>query len=243
VKTKPTTQKITFVVDNFRLTGTLHLPENHRPPVVIGCHGLLSNRHSPKQIALAHACCAKNMAFFRFDHRGCGESQGEFAKVTSLEARCKDLFSAIEAITNRTDTGDRIGLFGSSMGGTVCLAVAGRLGLAPLVTVAAPIQSRGIKNIQESSNASHVAPIYLDTRQSHFDITGMLGNISGLLIFHGDADKVVPVEHARKLYKMAATPKKLIVQKQGDHPMSDKSHQKEFIRMACQWFKAGLIGT
>lgn len=241
VTQKPITKNISFHADNLRLTGTLHLPGNHRPPVVIGCHGLLSNRHSPKQIALADACCRNNMAYFRFDHRGCGESQGEFAKVTSLEARCKDLFCAIETINHRTDTGDRIGLFGSSMGGTVCLAVAGQLGLAPLVTVAAPIQSRVIKNIQEGSNASHVTPIFLDSHQNHFDISEMLGSISGILIFHGDADKVVPVAHARKLYKMAHKPKKLIIQNQGDHPMSNENHQQDFIRETLCWFKTSLF--
>ena len=175
------------------------------------------------------------MAYFRFDHRGCGESQGEFAKVTSLDARCKDLFCAIETMNKRTDTGDRIGLFGSSMGGTVCLSVAGQLKLTPVVTVAAPIRSRVLKNIRKDSDASHAAPIFLDARQGHFDISGMLGNISGILIFHGDADTVVPVAHASELYKLAAKPKKLIVQKQGDHPMSDKSIKKNLF----EWLGSG----
>lgn len=240
---KAFTQKINFRADNFHLTGTLHLPRTHHPPVVIGCHGLLSNSQSPKQLALADACYHNNIGYFRFDHRGCGESQGEFEEVTSLDARCKDLFCAIETIKSRTDTGDRIGLFGSSMGGTVCLSVAGQIELSPIVTVAAPIRSRILGNIPENSDASMSNPIFLDARQNHFDISGLLGSISGVLIFHGDADTVVPVSHARELYKLAGKPKKLIVQKQGDHPMSYPSHQKEFVRMACQWLKSGLIDT
>ena len=239
----PIIKNMTFFADNFRLAGTLHLPDNRCPPVVIGCHGLLSNRQSPKQIALADACCRDGIGYFRFDHRGCGESQGEFGKVTSLEARCKDLFCAIETIKNRTDTGDRIGLFGSSMGGTVCLSVAGQLNPMPVVTFAAPIRSRATKGLQEGSNDLQVAPIFLDARRRHFDISGKLTGISNILIFHGDADTVVPVAHARELYELAATPKKLIIQKQGDHPMSNKAHQTDFIRMASRWLKDGLTGA
>lgn len=76
---------IQFAADGFRLKGTLHLPAADNPPVVIGCHGLLSDRSSPKQIALAEACNALGLAFFRFDHRGCGESTGRLEAVTSLE--------------------------------------------------------------------------------------------------------------------------------------------------------------
>ncbi|MBR9980379.1 MAG: damage-inducible protein CinA, partial [Desulfatitalea sp.] len=59
--------------DGHRLTGTLHLPDVERPPVVIGCHGLLADRRSPKQIALASALGRLGIAYLRFDHRGCGD--------------------------------------------------------------------------------------------------------------------------------------------------------------------------
>ena len=110
---------ITFLSDGLALKGTLHLPPSDKPPIVIGLHGLYSSQESPKQIALARACNALGLAYLRFDHRGCGRSQGEFEKVTSLAARCRDLKSAIETVKAWPDTSDQIGLFGSSMGGTV----------------------------------------------------------------------------------------------------------------------------
>jgi alpha-beta hydrolase superfamily lysophospholipase len=116
-------KNITFSSNGFTLKGTLHLPDAEHPPVVIGSHGLFSSGSSPKQIALAKRCNACGIAFFRFDHRGCGQSQGIFQEVTTLEARCNDMISAIKTIQNRNDTGNRIGLFGSSMGGAVCLSV------------------------------------------------------------------------------------------------------------------------
>ncbi len=40
-----------------------------------------------------------------------------------------------------------------------------------------------------------------------------------------------------------SSPKKLIVQKNGDHRMSDENNQTEFIREASLWFKAGLTSS
>ncbi len=67
--------------------GTLHLPDRSRPPVVIGSHGLFGTAGSAKQVDLAVACVAAGIGFFRFDHRGCGHSTGDFARVTTLTGR------------------------------------------------------------------------------------------------------------------------------------------------------------
>jgi alpha-beta hydrolase superfamily lysophospholipase len=231
---------ISFFSDGLKLKGCLHLPSANHPPVVIGSHGLYSSSNSPKQIALADQCSRLGIAFFRFDHRGCGSSEGKFEEVTSLEARCRDLIDAVAVITGTTDTSDRFGLFGSSMGGTVCLSVADELGAHTLVTFAAPIRSRTLENGPPISQNSNTPGIFLDARKRRFDITGRLPAISNILIFHGEADDVVPVSHAEEIYNLAKQPKKLIKQKQGDHPMSNVAHQENFIREASLWFKRRL---
>ncbi len=71
---------ISFFSDGFKLKGYLHLPSTNRPPVVIGSHGLYSSSSSPKQIALADQCNRFGIAYFRFDHRGCGGSEGKFGE-------------------------------------------------------------------------------------------------------------------------------------------------------------------
>jgi len=229
-------KEISFNADGLKLKGVLHLPDTvARTPVVIGSHGLYSSANSPKQIVLAEHCNHFGIAYFRFDHRGCGRSEGEFDRVTSLEARCRDLIAAVAAINSRIDTGDRLGLFGSSLGGTVCLSTAARLAAA-VVTLAAPIRSKLIGNQAEKSRVE----IVFDAAKRQFDIKEGLSKITNILIFHGDADEVVPVSHAREIYKFARKPKKMIIQKQGDHRMSNREHQKEFVREASRWFKRKL---
>ena len=229
-----------FYCDGLKLKGTLHLPPEDRPPFVIGSHGLYSSSSSPKQIALAGQCNRLGIAYFRFDHRGCGDSEGEFEAVTSLEARCRDLAAAVVVLKASGDTGDRFGLFGSSMGGTVCLSVATELGAGTLVTFAAPIRSRILENETRINDHSKPPGIFLDARKRSFDISHRLSEIFNILIFHGDADDVVPVSHAEEIYKLAKQPKKLIIQEHGDHPMSNETHQRTFIRETSQWFKKGL---
>jgi alpha-beta hydrolase superfamily lysophospholipase len=231
------TEDIRFSADGLKLRGVLHLPIGRRPPLVVGSHGLLSSSESPKQIALADQCNRLGIAYFRFDHRGCGLSEGDFDRVTSLEGRCRDLIAAVAVIKGTIETG-RLGLFGSSMGGTVCLSVAGSLAADAIVTFAAPIRS----DLKGSQLESSQTEIVLDTSGHRFDITERLAAIRNIFIFHGDADDVVPVDHAREIYSCASQPKKLIIQNRGDHPMSNAAHQTEFVSEAAQWFKQRLIG-
>ena len=235
-------QEVNFTVDGFRLRGILHLPaEAERPPVIVGSHGLLADAESPKQIALARECNRLGIAFLRFDHRGCGGSEGDFREVTSLEARCKDLSAAVQTVLQHDDVGDRLGLFGSSMGGTTCLASAHRLPVGPMVVVAAPIHSQALHRASQALHDPLTGRPPYDVDKMRFDISERLGGIGNILIFHGDADETVPVAHGREIYEKALAPKRLIVQAGGDHLMSDPAHQKVFVRETVQWFASGLL--
>ena len=236
-------KNITFTSNGFSLKGILHHPGIPLPPVVIGSHGLLSSCNSPKQIALAKACNAHGIAFFRFDHRGCGKSEGAFKEVTSLEARCNDLISAIETIQLRKDTGDRIGLFGSSMGGAVCISAAAYFDFDSLVTFAAPVRSASITESQAKLANSDSMDSNFEKKSPQWDISDSLENLHHILIVHGDSDQLVPVADAYEIYEKAGNPKKLIIQKNGDHRMSDKRHQEDFVLNAALWFKNFFPGT
>jgi len=231
----PRLTEIVFQSDGLTLRGIFHEPDAPRPPFVVGSHGLFSNAESPKLVRLAESLAQNGVAFFRFDHRGCGKSEGDFVKVTSLEGRVEDLLSAVRILGSRNGTGPFLGLFGSSMGGATALAAATRIPVPALVTVAAPVRSREIRPDPNSENAPS-ADALRKTDAHHFDLTGHLPRIRNILCFHGDADETVPFSNARDILEHAGTPKRLIRLEGGDHRMTDPAHQTVFIAEATRWF-------
>jgi alpha-beta hydrolase superfamily lysophospholipase len=231
----PTEHTIYFAADGYRLAGTLHLPDTPNPPVIIGCHGLLANRHSPKQISLASACNQKGLAYFRFDHRGCGDSQGEFGKVTTLAARRQDLYHAVQTMQDQSQVGPITALFGSSFGGTAVLAYAAKHPSPALITYAAPINSTAIHhdNIRDNNGQSPSAALLTDALT--FDITSDLKAAKNILVAHSHNDETVPVEHAYQIYETAKDPKKKLIFEGGDHRMSNATHQKHFEKIFVEW--------
>ncbi len=234
----PDFQTMQFSVDGLRLVGSLHLPAARNPPVVIGCHGLLANRESPKQTRLAALCNAHGIAYFRFDHRGCGDSQGRFAEVTSLSARCRDLYQAMRLMETHPRTGPLLCLFGSSFGGAVALGVAARQSVPAIVTFAAPIYSLPDlpEALQQLSNDVDSSPDLLENLK--FDLRPCLAAVSNILIVHGDCDDVVRPAHAHELLARCSSPKKLQLQTGGDHPMSSPEHQRQFAASFIDWVSA-----
>jgi alpha-beta hydrolase superfamily lysophospholipase len=233
-------KKIRFKSDEFTICGVLHLPAIKHPPVVIGSHGLMSSGDSPKQVALAQSCVENGIAFFRFDHRGCGNSSGDFASATTFEGRCRDLIDAVLTMMDHPDTGSRIAMFGSSFGGAVSIAVSRLFQTNALVTVAAPVRLASIRPPDATDPADQNRLASLDRARLDFDVSGWLKEISNILIFHGDADAVVPFSDALEIYRKTKSPKQLIRLEGGDHPMGNPLHRKQFIRLAVAWFKRGF---
>ena len=229
-------EEIIFSADGFKLKGYLHLPPITNPPFVIGCHGLFADKNSPKQIELAQHCIQRKMAYFRFDHRGCGESSAPFEAVTSLRARCRDLKAAANMLRARDDLSDQMGLFGSSMGGCVCLAAAQDLAARAVVTWAAPIRSADLVSPHDNPDGSLDTPF----KDNPFDIRTPLTGLRNILIFHSDADQTVPLSHAQEIYECVSEPKKLVVFLHSDHRMSHRADQKAFLRGASLWFNSCL---
>ncbi|MDY6904550.1 MAG: alpha/beta fold hydrolase [Thermodesulfobacteriota bacterium] len=232
-----------FEADGLMLSGVLHLPEKRPAPFVVGCHGLFADKVSPKQIALADQCARAGLAYFRFDHRGCGESQGSLAEDTSIDARCRDLEAAIAAIQGYSETSNLAGLFGSSMGGAVVIATAKKFSGIRIVTLAAPLVSEPVAGAIRTANdpmAEKMPDSFYDCAL-RFDITEKAKGLSRILLFHGEADTIVPCDHAKQIYAMCEQPKELVLLENGDHRMSDPRHQAVFMEKTVAWLEMGRV--
>ena len=236
IKKKFQTKKVIFHSNGYKLIGTLHLPDVFPERVIVGSHGLASGADSPKQITLAEKCCENGIAFFRFDHRGCGESDGDFKKDTTFDGRSNDLSCAIQTILDRKDVGNRIALFGSSMGGAASISVFDRFDIAAIGVLAAPVSLAQIETTPAEIEDLFGSRALIFQDQLQFDISEKLKKLKNIIIFHGDRDEVVPYKNAEEIYELAGKPKKLVRQTNGDHRMSDVSHQKVFYNEIINWY-------
>ncbi|MBF0257323.1 MAG: alpha/beta hydrolase [Desulfamplus sp.] len=236
-------KEIEFTCDNSMLYGVLHLPSNSNPPLVVGSHGLEGSMESAKQKILSQILPEKGFAFLRFDHRGCGRSEGDFVIDTSLSKRVQDMLHAIEYVLKLNLTSLKIFLFGSSLGGSTCISAWSRLadkGLNPwgAILCAAPVNSLTIGQIPLNGNDRRpTLPLSFFEDNLLFDLTEKVSDLHNLLIFHGDKDRTVPVENAYNLYSNASDPKKLVILKDGDHQMSNKDDQKTFETEVIAWLE------
>ena len=76
--------KITFKSGDLTLSGALHTPDGEQKkglPCVIVLHGFGSNKESGNVRGPCKMLNDWGYAAFRFDMRGCGESEGDFGRV------------------------------------------------------------------------------------------------------------------------------------------------------------------
>lgn len=233
---------IEFDSQGFLLKGVLHLPAKKNPPLVVGSHGLEGSKNSAKQKILSTRLVQHGIAFFRFDHRGCGESQGDFVKETSLEKRTIDFINAANHIIRLNKTSRNLAVFGSSMGGATCINAWEKLlhtdiHLCGAVLCSAPVKSRTIENIPTGPNGNRPAlPLSFFKDNLLFNLLDKARLLFNILIFHGDSDEVVPVSNAKDIYTLAKNPKKLIIHKNGDHQMTSGKDQIQFEKETIAWF-------
>ena len=120
--------KVSFRSGDLTLSGVLHTPEPaaDRPlPCVIVLHGFGSNKEARNVLEPVRMLTGWGYAAFRFDMRGCGESEGPFGHVFPLE-QVEDTRAAVDFLQTRPEVDPaRIGVLGSSFGAAVAVYTAG----------------------------------------------------------------------------------------------------------------------
>lgn len=116
--------EVTFKSGDLTLSGALHLPpgeQNVPYPCVIVLHGFGSNKQASNVRLPVDMLNDWGYAAFRFDMRGCGESEGEFGRVICME-QVEDTRAALDFLHGfeQVDS-SRIALLGSSFGAAVAL--------------------------------------------------------------------------------------------------------------------------
>jgi len=230
-----------------KLVGILHHPGTRSDAAVIFCHGMESSKESEKIVTLSRQLAEKGILALRFDFAGSGESEGKFEEMT-YNGEVEDLRAAYTFVLEYEPK--KVGIFGSSMGGTVALLFAGQeKTVAALATIAAPVHpekfSEKLLTPEETRRwRTKGYIIYHDKRLNvsllddveKLDVAKAARKIScPALVIHGDKDDTVPVEEGRELYAALAGPKRLCIIEGSDHRLTDPAHLQKALTESIDW--------
>lgn len=235
------------------LKGVFHRPARGEcRSAAILCHGMESNKESDKIVALSRALAETGILALRFDFSYAGDSDGKFEDIT-YSGEVEDLRAAYDFVLRFPV--DKIGILGSSMGGTVALLFAAReKRIAALATIAAPLHPERITEAflsrEEVERWRREGFLFYHGRRINVSLLEDLENIDvpkavkqiscPVLIVHGDQDETVAVAEARELYSHIQGPKRLAILRGADHRLTHPEHRKQALDESRDWLTQHL---
>ena len=149
--------QVTIPSDGLKLSGVLQVPDqrtaNERRPAIIVLHGFGSNKEDGMVMLASRLFERLGYVVLRFDMRGCGQSEGQRARVICLE-QVADTRNAISFLHTRPEVQpDAIAVMGHSFGAAVAVYTAG-----VDERVAACISSGGWGDGEAKFRAQHASP-------------------------------------------------------------------------------------
>jgi putative redox protein len=195
------------------------------------------------------ALAEHDVAVLRFDFTGLGGSHGDFAN-TNFSSNIDDLVAAAEFLGREYEPPQL--LVGHSLGGSACLAAAGRIpSVRCVTTIAAPYSlthlkkslSKLVPKIEKQGKAEAVIggqkfPItkqLLDDISRH-DMDEYLAALDcALLIMHSPEDENVDIDNAQRIFQAASHPKSFISLSGADHLLSNKDDARYVGALISAW--------
>jgi dipeptidyl aminopeptidase/acylaminoacyl peptidase len=246
-------EEIRLYADGLELAGELHIPSRGKVhPALCICHGIPAAPPNPTDTGyatLAQRFCHAGFITLIFNFRGTGRSEGNLdilGWTRDLEAALNFLYGLQEVDKNN------ICLLGFSGGAAVSVYTAAHDSRVFLVvTCACPADFRSLPQngtpLETIRRFRHIGairdkdfPPSMEEWQRGFEtVTPVkwVDKISPrpLLLVHGDADELIPLEHARRLYRKAKEPKELKIIPGARHKMRLEKAAMDFI---FDWLKA-----
>jgi putative redox protein len=225
------------------LVGRLEIPEGIPRGRALFAHCFACSKDLKAVVRVSRALAERGFAVLRFDFTGIGESEGDFAE-TNFSSNLDDLVAAADFLAE--ESGPVELLVGHSLGGAAVLAAAGRLpGVRAVATISAPSTTSHLSRTlldkaPELENRDEVEVILMgkkvrvrrqlleDLDERHLAAAiERLGR--PLLVFHSPVDEVVPVEHARRIYRAARHPKSFVSLDDADHLLLRRDSDARFV--------------
>lgn len=242
-------EPLVFENGGLRIFGVLHRPtEIENPPLVIMLHGFASSKVGTARghVKIATSLIEAGIAVLRFDLRGHGDSEGELGHLGLLDL-VQDALLVIDEMTAKGF--QEIGLYGSSLGGSIASLAASARPEIKRVALWAPVASgelwardflsRGQTELTSYRGAT-ISPAF---REQFLQMKAFqaIGARSDLALLHGmgGADEVLSQDHKR-LFERSAPQGRFLHYPSASHYLGVSSCQREFIKELVSWFSASF---
>lgn len=214
-------------------------------PIIILVHGFSSNKNTSNFVKLKDILNQKDIATFRFDVFGHGESEGKFENITITEA-VDDILQAIKFLKSKGYT--KIGLLGSSFGGISSIMAASKTNDLFILALKSPVsdywevekgrysekdleewKGQGYRDYEDDGKVLKLGYTFIDDFKNN-DAYKAAANINiPTLIVHGDTDETVPVSQSIKTSKIIPNCK-LVLIKGADHRYTEGDQAEQMLR-------------
>jgi alpha/beta superfamily hydrolase len=243
---------IRLKADGLDLVGELHMPSRDQVhPTLCICHGIPATPpdHTDRGYAqLAQRFCHAGFTTLIFNFRGTGRSEGNL----DMLGWSRDLQAAIDFLYNLDEVDEtRFCLLGFSGGAAVSVYTAAQdPRVSVVITCACPAdfdslsqKETPLETIQRFRQIGAIRdkdfPPSIEDWQKGFETITPINWIDkisprSLLLVHGDADELIPLEHAQKLYQKAKEPKELKIIPGAKHRMRLQKAAMDFV---LDWLK------
>lgn len=253
--------QVVIPIDEHRIYGMLHMPQhspNDKLPVVVICHGFVSNKVGQHRIFVqtARQLCQAGFAVLRFDYIGCGESTGEYQNIT-LPRQVNETIGVIDFLVAHPNINSHnVILLGHSLGGCIASNVAGLDKRIKKLILWSPV-AKPLEDIV-GIVGDELYQACLDSGIGHYQgfqlgreffkslsrtlplerVKDFQGNV---LIIHGTNDVETPLANAH-FYEHALSERLQGIQKVkvidgADHTYNSPLWEQEVIEATLQWLK------
>lgn len=233
---------------NITLAAKLDLPENPEHFAIFSpC--FTCTKETLATYRISQYLAKNNIAVLRLDFTGLGESDGEFGD-SNFSTMIDDIISANKYLDTHYQPADL--LLGHSMGGTASYASATHLkNVKAIVSIASPSTPShvlhhfgdALNQIKEDKNSEFsvagklysIKPQFLQDLENHHVENDIKELNKACLIFHGENDSLVSIEHANKLFSLMQQPKSYISLDDSDHVLSKRSDAHYVAELIINW--------
>lgn len=238
-----------------KIAGTFHLPKRSAGSGVVFGHCFTCSRHTRIIRQICSELAEKDVLALRFDFSGNGQSEGEFS-ACNYSKQIAEMQTAAGVIAEKGAR--RIGLAGHSMGAVIAVltavrtktvkavcALAGRLSGLNATHFFSKEQLRELEDTGRISFNSRGRSLQLSTKfftdTKQYNLPETIKSLkTPLMVVHGDADEIIPVQEAYLAKTMNPEYTELVVISGADHMFSAEMHRSQTSKLVVKWFKEHL---